>query len=59
MFQDMTINEPRNGVKGSFNRFKDLVLRHSVERPPWSMGIFAIEVRTCSKRNQQIVSLLQ
>ena len=44
LLQDMAINEPRNGVKGSFNRFKDLVLRHSVERPPWSMGVFAIEV---------------
>jgi Flagellar C1a complex subunit C1a-32 len=43
--QDLATDDAVSGVKASFERFKELVLKHSVERPPWSIGIFTLEVR--------------
>jgi len=31
-------------AKASFNYFRDLLLQHSVQRPPFSVGLFALEV---------------
>ena len=31
---DMTTSDPANTMTQSFNKFKDMLLRHSVERPP-------------------------
>jgi Flagellar C1a complex subunit C1a-32 len=43
--QDLATDDAVSGVKASFERFKELVLKYSVERPPWSIGIFTLEVR--------------
>lgn len=37
---DEKINSSMNSVELSFQRFKDLVLKHGVERPPKSVQIF-------------------
>ena len=31
-------------AKASFNYFRDLLLQHSVQRPPFSVGLFALQV---------------
>eukprot|EP00953_Heterococcus_sp_UTEX-ZZ885_P036473 18787-Heterococcus_DN1.PRE.2 len=41
--EDLATDDAVSGVKASFERFKELVLQHSVERPPWSIGIFTLE----------------
>ncbi|KAG5184701.1 flagellar C1a complex subunit C1a-32-domain-containing protein [Tribonema minus] len=41
--QDLSQDDPVSGQQASFDRFRDLILRHCVERPPWSVGIFTLE----------------
>ena len=37
---DEDVNAEHRDVRQSFFRLKELLLEHSVERPPWSVGIF-------------------
>ena len=37
---DEDVNADHRDVRQSFFRLKELLLEHSVERPPWSVGIF-------------------
>lgn len=36
--------EARLPIERSFSHFKDLLLQHSVQRPPRSVGLFTLEV---------------
>jgi hypothetical protein len=36
-------------AKASFNYFRDLLLQHSVQRPPFSVGLFGKNVVQCTK----------
>mmetsp|Transcript_11199 Transcript_11199/g.26299 ORF Transcript_11199/g.26299 Transcript_11199/m.26299 type:complete len:146 (+) Transcript_11199:502-939(+) len=40
---DIDSNDPTRTMKGSFGRFKELLLSHAVERPPSTSGIFSVE----------------
>lgn len=37
--KDMRTNDSTSSLKASFRRFEELILRHAVDRPPWTMGV--------------------
>ncbi|CAM9671118.1 unnamed protein product [Chrysoparadoxa australica] len=40
LLEDTKSPEAAFSISKSFQRFKELLLKHSVERPPWSSGVF-------------------
>lgn len=39
--KDMSTDGARSSLKTSFDRFEELILRHAVDRPPWTTGILS------------------
>ncbi|CAN0146829.1 unnamed protein product, partial [Scytosiphon promiscuus] len=37
--EDMRTNDSSPSLKASFGRFEELILRHAVDRPPWTAGV--------------------
>lgn len=37
--KDMRTNDSQSSLRKSFDRFEELILRHSVDRPPWTTGV--------------------
>lgn len=37
--KDMRTNDSTSSLKASFGRFEELILRHAVDRPPWTTGV--------------------
>lgn len=35
----MRTNDSTSSLKASFDRFEELILRHAVDRPPWTTGV--------------------
>ncbi|CAM9313872.1 unnamed protein product, partial [Choristocarpus tenellus] len=41
--EDIRTDDAASSLKTSFSRFEELILRHSVERPPWTVGLLRPE----------------
>ncbi|CAM9701378.1 unnamed protein product [Ectocarpus sp. 12 AP-2014] len=39
--EDMRTNDSTSSLRKSFNRFEELILRHAVDRPPWTTGVLS------------------
>lgn len=37
--KDMATNDSKSSLRASFGRFEELILRHAVDRPPWTTGV--------------------
>lgn len=37
--KDIRTNDSKSSLRASFHRFEELILRHAVDRPPWTTGI--------------------
>ena len=37
--KDMATNDSKSSLRASFDRFEELILRHAVDRPPWTTGV--------------------
>lgn len=40
LLKDATVNSPMRTMDGRFNYFQELLIKHSVQRPPQSVQIF-------------------
>ncbi|CAM9857818.1 unnamed protein product, partial [Laminaria digitata] len=39
--KDMATNDTISSLRASFDRFEELILRHAVDRPPWTTGVLS------------------